>query len=302
MPPRGHDGSRRAGCRASSLRARSRSTLARRLQWLAPRAPHRGPSPRAAPIVPSVERRRAQRARPLFGRRSSGRQLSFRPVVFCGPRAALARITAAPSAEQAGQPVDGADRLVGATPTTNGSSTAYTFPNPAALRWSSRAPASGSSTASRGGPGPRRGPAARGRRGRDRGGRRCAPPGRSRTTPTIGTSSPVRRPSSIHSSTRRRHSGSVAAGPTRHEPSMRRWACRVRPSSKRISRCLPWASAPGSTAPARSTPTSRGSRVTQRSTALAGEATVDLLGQPADGVTLRHPARCSAASWRRRPR
>ena len=36
--------------------------------------------------------------------------------------------------------------------------------------------------------------------------------------------------------------------------------------------------------------------------ALAGEAMVDLLRQPADGVTLRHPARCSAASPRRRCR
>ena len=36
--------------------------------------------------------------------------------------------------------------------------------------------------------------------------------------------------------------------------------------------------------------------------ALAGEATVDLLRQPADGVTLRHPERCSAASPHRRCR
>ena len=36
--------------------------------------------------------------------------------------------------------------------------------------------------------------------------------------------------------------------------------------------------------------------------ALAGEAAVDPLRQPADGVTLRHPARCSAASPHRRPR
>jgi hypothetical protein len=36
--------------------------------------------------------------------------------------------------------------------------------------------------------------------------------------------------------------------------------------------------------------------------ALAGEATVDLLRQPADGVTLRHPERCSAASPRPRLR
>ena len=36
--------------------------------------------------------------------------------------------------------------------------------------------------------------------------------------------------------------------------------------------------------------------------ALAGEAAVDPLRQPADGVTLRHPARCSGSSPWRRPR
>ena len=154
----------------------------------------------------------------------------------------------------------------------------------------------------RGGRGPRRGRAARGRTGRGRGGRRCAPrrPSARRRARGRRARSAARPPSTARS--RRRHAGSVAAGPTRNEPSIRRWACSVRPSSKRISRCLPWASASRSTAPVRSTPTRRGSRVTQRCDALAGEAAVDPLGQPADGVTLRHPARCSAASPRRRPR
>ena len=110
------------------------------------------------------------------------------------------------------------------------------------------------------------------------------------------------RPSSIHSSTRRRHSGSVAAGPTRHDPSMRRWANSVRPSSKRISRCLPWASASAQHGAGEVDADEARVAGDAALDALAGEAAVDPLRQPADGVTLRHPGRCSAAWPRRHPR
>ena len=42
------------------------------------------------------------------------------------------------------------------------------------------------------------------------------------TTPRIGTSTAVSRPSSIHSSMRRFHAGASAAGPTTNEPSRRK--------------------------------------------------------------------------------
>ena len=106
----------------------------------------------------------------------------------------------------------------------------------------------------------------RSRRGQGRGGRRSAT--RRRSPRPSGWAR--RRRSAAHLRTTAR----AVSGTAGHRNADRRRTSRrgageratVRPSSKRMSKCLPTASAPTSTAPVRSTPTSRGSRVTQRTT------------------------------------
>ena len=108
-------------------------------------------------------------------------------------------------------------------------------------------------------------------------------------TPSTGTSTPVSRPSSIHSSTRRRHSGSVAAGPTRNEPVHpqvgEQRAAVVEADQQVLAVGVGLAQHRAGEVDVDEAGVARDAALA----ALAGEAAVDPLGQPTDRVTLRHP-------------
>ena len=163
--------------------------------------------------------------------------------MFCGPRAALVRMTAVPSAEQPGQPVDRADRLVRRHADDERQLDGVDVAEPGDVALVEQ------------GAGERLvGPLGEAVEdlvevrllGAAQVGAEVADDAvlLGRRHDAEHRHVEAGQPAVLHPQLdRRRHAGSVAAGPTRNEPSMRRWAYSVRPSSKRISRCLPWASA-----------------------------------------------------------
>ena len=223
-----------------------------RLERLARRAP-RVDTPTDCRPRPSRRAGAAQRAGPAAtGVDPVVGVVRRRPVVFCGPRAAFVRISAVPMATQARETVDRADGLVrrhtdderqlDGVEVAEAGDVALVEQGAAERRVGSRDSRSTASSRS-------------GSRGPHRSGPRC---------PTIGVLvgggddaehrdvDPVSRPSP---STARPAAATPARGrrPDDERPVIRRWAYSVRPSSKRSRRCLPTASAPRRTAPAKST-------------------------------------------------